>query len=482
MCENTYVNIQTGEVLDMEKVSILKDNAILKIRPELFIEWDYEKNNELGLNIYNATKGSQKNAWWICIKCMSSYDANFNNRFNNSKCPYCTGKKANQTNSLASLRPDLAKQWHPTKNRKLTPFDVTHKSNKKVWWMGKCGHEWDTIVRHRSKGTDCPYCSNVITLKGFNDMWVTNPELASLLANPEDGYKYMQNSHKKLDWKCPKCKEIVKNKAIRSINNQGLSCLKCVDGKSYPEKILTNVLNELDIEYENEKTFKWSKGKRFDFLLSINSSSIIIEIHGAQHSVDRGFERTGGRTIEEEQANDKFKEELAKENGIEHYIVIDARYSDFEYIKNNILDSELSKLINLNEINWTKINNLSESSIVKIVCDLWNDGFKSIKLICEKSNLNRNTVSRYLKRGNLLGWCDYKNINGAEYTKRKVVRMSLDGNVVVKYSSITDAKIKNNFKHHSGISRVCRGITKSYKNYLWMYLEDYEKQYGKIDE
>ena len=31
MCENTYVNIQTGEVLDMEKVSTLKDNSMLKI-------------------------------------------------------------------------------------------------------------------------------------------------------------------------------------------------------------------------------------------------------------------------------------------------------------------------------------------------------------------------------------------------------------------------------------------------------------------
>ena len=47
--------------------------------------------------------------------------------------------------------PKLAKQWHPTKNGKLTPYDVSIRVNKKVWWKCDKGddHEWKTTVYHR---------------------------------------------------------------------------------------------------------------------------------------------------------------------------------------------------------------------------------------------------------------------------------------------------------------------------------------------
>lgn len=35
----------------------LADNAMLKARPELFDEWCFEKNDELGFDIYKVTKG-----------------------------------------------------------------------------------------------------------------------------------------------------------------------------------------------------------------------------------------------------------------------------------------------------------------------------------------------------------------------------------------------------------------------------------------
>lgn len=33
---------------------------------------------------------------------------------------YCAGKRVNNTNSLALIKPNLAKQWHPTKKIKNT--------------------------------------------------------------------------------------------------------------------------------------------------------------------------------------------------------------------------------------------------------------------------------------------------------------------------------------------------------------------------
>ncbi len=65
--------------------------------------------------------------------------------------------------NLATANPELAKEWHPTKNGDLTPSDVTPGSNKKIWWACSKGHEWKTAIEHRSYGTGCPYCSRFKT-------------------------------------------------------------------------------------------------------------------------------------------------------------------------------------------------------------------------------------------------------------------------------------------------------------------------------
>ena len=38
-------------------------------------------------------------------------------------------------NDLQTTNPELAKQWHPTKNGDLKPTNVMANSNKIVWWM-----------------------------------------------------------------------------------------------------------------------------------------------------------------------------------------------------------------------------------------------------------------------------------------------------------------------------------------------------------
>jgi hypothetical protein len=40
--------------------------------------------------------------------------------------------------------PSLASEWHPTKNGELRFGELSHGSGKKVWWLGPCGHEWET--------------------------------------------------------------------------------------------------------------------------------------------------------------------------------------------------------------------------------------------------------------------------------------------------------------------------------------------------
>ena len=67
------------------------------------------------------------------------------------------------SNSLSAVHPELVAEWSD-KNFPLTPDSVTFGSNKKVWWKGACGHEWETSVKARSNGEKCPTCSDSIVL------------------------------------------------------------------------------------------------------------------------------------------------------------------------------------------------------------------------------------------------------------------------------------------------------------------------------
>ncbi|MCM3387344.1 zinc-ribbon domain-containing protein [Ureibacillus chungkukjangi] len=507
MCKETIVNIQTGELLEWDKVHNLKDNAMLKVRPDLWVEWDFSKNSVL--EIYEITKGTHKKVWWVCPNCTSGYDMKisektqgykcpycrglrinetnslaslrpdiakdwnyekngkltpckitcsshksvwwkcsscnsdydmkvYNKTSNNCNCPYCTGKRVNETNSLSSIRPDIAAEWHPTKNGSLTPHDVTCGSHRNIWWKCSKGHEWKTKVETRTKnnGTNCPFCQEHCNqvLIGFNDMWTTNPELASLLANPEDGYKYMQSSSKKLDWECPDCGETVRGKSANNVKKQGINCGICKDNLSIGEKIIYSLLIANKHDFVFDGNFDWSKNRRYDFYLP--KYNIIIELHGLQHY--KQTDRASGRTLEEEQENDQYKYEMAVENGIESYIVIDCRKSDFNYIKENVLKSELVSLLNIDEGSFAELS-FKSNLLTTMSWNLWNEGL-SVTEIADKLKIYRNTITKYLILGSSLGKCNY-NVNlKYENMKKRIVELDFKGNVLKTFNSVKDAE------------------------------------------
>ena len=67
------------------------------------------------------------------------------------------------------------------------------------------------------------------------------------------------------------------------------------------------ILYFLNVDYKHNTSFKWSNKKRYDFY--IPNKKTIIEIHGKQHFA-RGFENLGGKTLQEEIDNDKYKRNL----------------------------------------------------------------------------------------------------------------------------------------------------------------------------
>lgn len=128
--------------------------------PELLNEIDWEKNKNF--DPYKLTPRANQKIWWKCEKG-HSWEATITNKTRkgyNGDCPYCLNRKLCDDNSLAHVRPDIAKDWHPTKNEQLTPKDVIAGGSKKVWWICKHNHEWKTTVGARvNNGTGCPKCS-----------------------------------------------------------------------------------------------------------------------------------------------------------------------------------------------------------------------------------------------------------------------------------------------------------------------------------
>ena len=166
---------------------VIPGEDIQSLYPDVAARWDREKN-DYGSDM--AFPDSPKQVWWKCElghEWKSSCKGVVNKaKVGQESCPYCAGKIfLSGFNSLAIVRPDIAKLWHPTKNGDLTPDDVPYHAYQKVWWLGECGHEWEThvstLIRSRDKGyPGCPYCRRNRLHRGVNDLATVAPELAKM--------------------------------------------------------------------------------------------------------------------------------------------------------------------------------------------------------------------------------------------------------------------------------------------------------------
>ena len=208
----------------MKRQKISPEYNLKIVNPSLAKEWHPTKNGKLTPK--DITPKYAKKVWWRCKKG-HEWETRVDHRSNGSGCPYCCGKKANKDNCLATVNHRLASEWHPTKNSKFTPKDVTPFSNKKVWWKCKKGHEYTSTVHHRSNGTGCPYCSGRKTC-GDNCLAIVNPKLAKEWhpakngkLKPED---VVSGSHKKVWWLCRNGHEW---EAIVKSRSKGRGCPYC---------------------------------------------------------------------------------------------------------------------------------------------------------------------------------------------------------------------------------------------------------------
>ena len=267
----------------------------------------------------------------------------------------------------------------------------------------ECGYIGEKKEGEFKRERGCRACVGQTINVGKNDLWITHPEVAKQLLNEEDGYTVTYSSTKYLKFKCSECGNIVEKQVQDVARRDKLFCSNCSDGVPMGERILGNILTQLNIEYKHDSKMYWSNNKRYDFY--IPSLNMIIETHGEQHYT-KAF---GDTTVEEQQENDEYKKDLALENGINKYIVIDTSVSDFNYIYNSI-ESSLHNLFDFNKLDIEKLKESSSTSLFLKVCKEWKDG-NSLEEIAKINRLSVDGVRKYVKRETDLGYCYY---NGKE--------------------------------------------------------------------
>lgn len=274
------------------------------------------------------------------------------------------------------------------------------------------------------RGQGCSFCSGRNVIIGKTDLWTTQPDICKYLFDKDDGYKYSAYSNQKIKFKCPFCQEDLGYKTIANVTKQGISCNRCGDGISYPNKFLYSLLSQLNVNYIPEAGYQWcifpsfndsqqiSHG-RFDCL--IENMKLIIEMDGGLGHGNRKHSKSHV-SIEEQIYRDNQKELMAEKYGYK-LIRINCNYAGhddkFNICKNAILNSDLSIIFDLSNINWRKIDKDSHKSILYEICELYNSGLSSSE-IASKLLLNQSTVIDYLHKGNQLQLCSFKprsNIN-----------------------------------------------------------------------
>jgi hypothetical protein len=234
----------------------LAATALTMTHPALAAQWHPTRNGALSPN--DVTFGMRRKVWWKCDKG-HEWPSMISTRVRlRSECPRCWSERERAApRSLADADPELARQWHPTKNGTLTPRDVGRTSRAKVWWVcaDDSAHEWPAIVRNRARlGSGCPYCKKTLVTTA-NSLATKYPRLAAEWFQEKNGdlrpEHVLPGSAKLVWWRCSRNPAHVWDTTITSRTQGGRSrgCPYCSGQAVSPENCLANTYPQIAAEW-----------------------------------------------------------------------------------------------------------------------------------------------------------------------------------------------------------------------------------------
>lgn len=202
-------------------------NNLAVTNPELLSEYHPTKNK---LKPHEIVAGTGRKIHWLCPKCGWEWAIKGCDRLKSDGCPACNNHVATPWNNLTVTHPELAREYHPTRNAE-PPDKILAGGDRKIWWIcAKCSHVWPTKVCHRKGGSGCPACDGKIASR-TNNLAVVYPELAKEYhptLNPLPADKVLPGGNREYWWRCPKCHHEWPN-SVRN-RNRWPGCPKCKKG------------------------------------------------------------------------------------------------------------------------------------------------------------------------------------------------------------------------------------------------------------
>lgn len=273
----------------VRRMTHLPDNSLELAAPLLAAQWHHERNAPYSPRDVKPSSGMR--VWWHCDSG-HDWDAVVKARYNTgSGCPFCSGNRVGYGEDLASKFPDIAKEWHPTRNGSVTASDVRPRSNKRAWWICSYDHAWESIIANRTKDSrpGCPYCSNQKVGYG-NDLLSVNPDLAAEwhpTKNLKKPSEIVSGARLNAWWMCTNGHEW---KAMVFKRNAGAACEKCqpigisqLEVRTFTE--LRHVLGDYVGSIEHDTSIKLLSGRRLRVDVVIDQ--IAVEFDGSHWHKDK---------------------------------------------------------------------------------------------------------------------------------------------------------------------------------------------------
>lgn len=131
-------------------------NSLEALYPEVAKELLVKKS---GISASEISFGSRQMLWWRCAQGHDFEAVVANRTILKSGCSYCSNQMTAESNSLSFCYPEVAAQWHPTRNKGVSPDDVRYVSRINYWWRCSKRHVWQAMPYSRCvRGSGCRPC------------------------------------------------------------------------------------------------------------------------------------------------------------------------------------------------------------------------------------------------------------------------------------------------------------------------------------
>ena len=343
--------------------------------------WDWEKNNNLGIDPWKISYSSIKPKVWI--KCQvrdyhGSYDTICNSFVNGHRCGYCKGGRiVHQKDSFGQYLINtygenaLKLYWDYEKNT-IDPFLLKTQAHKIVYiyCQEKDYHgSYPVLCDNFINGNRCSYCNSrsnnrihpldsigkILEDKGLLHLWSDKNEKSPFKYSPGSSQKHVY-------WKCPESKHDDYKRSIYESKDANFRCPECQYSKG-EERISNCLISKSFIKIDqddfnqllNEDKFNkdyYIPQMKFDGLVGINNGllsydfyipkyNLIIEYDGEYHFrlikyKNESMEDAKNR-FNKQQIHDRMKSKYALDNDMD---LLRIPYWEFDNLE-EILEREV---------------------------------------------------------------------------------------------------------------------------------------------